>query len=475
VDALVRQTLARAPDDPASPLFAEPAASLTWAHEQARAIRTLRGSYRGVATVAHWGRVERAAERQGAERTAQSGPAQVARRRRVAELARTPRVRPATEDRDEQAGAFVVKPNAAQQSVEDPQGMSRPGDRELSPDVEDLAAALAELPEAELVRSEQLAPETLLASELPARAARAPELVEAHAHSYPEWDARSGSYRVPGAIVREPVAALGELSAARAALARHGALIHEVRRRFERLRLRPRRVSRQLDGDDIDLSAYVDAFADRRAGLALDDRLYQGSPRVRRELAVCVLLDASASTDAWINGTQRVIDVEKDALLVVSEALQLIADRHALLAFSGESNRSVDVVKLKSFDERAGEQVQRRITALEPDRYTRLGAALRHATWLLDQQRLRHRLLLLLSDGKPNDVDEYEGSYGVEDARRAVIEARLGGVQPFCLAVDRHAPLYAPRIFGAHGYAVLPRAERLPHALVQVLKQLVAC
>jgi nitric oxide reductase NorD protein len=267
---------------------------------------------------------------------------------------------------------------------------------------------------------------------------------------------------------------LGDAAASRAALARHALLVREVRKRFERLRMRHQRMSRQLDGDGVDLGAYVSGFADFRAGRAVDDRVYESSRRLRRELAACVLLDASASTDAWVTGSQRIIDIEKDALLVVSEAFELIGERYALLAFSGEGADGVDVVRLKSFEERGGELVRRRIAGLEPDRYTRAGAALRHATALLSEQPARHRLLLLLSDGKPNDIDAYEGVYGVEDVRQATIEARLAGIHVFCLAVDREAPRYASRIFGSHGFAVLRHPQRLPQALVELLRRLVA-
>jgi nitric oxide reductase NorD protein len=128
---------------------------------------------------------------------------------------------------------------------------------------------------------------------------------------------------------------------------------------------------------------------------------------------------------------------------------------------------------LKRFDEAAGiREVHRRIAGLEPDGYTRAGAAIRHATADLARQAARHRLLLLLSDGRPNDVDQYEGRYGVEDTRTAVAEARLQGVHVFCLTVDREAPRYATRVFG-RDFAVLSRAERLPTVLTALLRDLI--
>ena len=117
--------------------------------------------------------------------------------------------------------------------------------------------------------------------------------------------------------------------------------------------------------------------------------------------------------------------------------------------------------------------MRRRVAALEPDRYTRTGAAVRHATAELMQETAQHRLLLILSDGKPNDVDIYEGRYGIEDTRQAVAEARLQGLHPFCLTVDREAPVYIARIFGPGAYAVLRHARTLPLVLVEVVRRLV--
>src|SRR5690606_17150972 len=134
--------------------------------------------------------------------------------------------------------------------------------------------------------------------------------------------------------------------------------------------------------------------------------------------------------------------------------------------------KNVTVSPIKSFDEPFSNDIAQRIAALEPQHYTRAGAALRHATALLMKQQARHRLLILLSDGKPNDVDEYEGRYGVEDMRRAVDEARLQGVFPFCLTIDRQAAKYLPGIFGAHQYALLSKPEALPTVLLEWLRRL---
>lgn len=276
----------------------------------------------------------------------------------------------------------------------------------------------------------------------------------------------------PGAVVREPEAPIGDADWAVSALSRNGRLTRRVRSRFERLRPRHVRIGRQPDGSELDIDAFVTTAADIRARTSVDGRLYVARQRARRELSVALLVDVSASTDAWVSSHRRVVDVEKEALLVVCEALDALGDRYGIFAFSGEGPGEVCVVPLKAFHERASPTVGRRIAALDSDRYTRMGAAIRRITASLCRERTQRRLLLILSDGKPNDVDLYEGRYGVEDTRQAIAEARRQGVAVFCLTVDREAPRYASRIFGRAGFAVLRRAEQLPSVLIEALRHL---
>ncbi len=201
--------------------------------------------------------------------------------------------------------------------------------------------------------------------------------------------------------------------------------------------------------------------------------LYRSQRRSKRDLAILLLIDVSGSTDGWVSSGRRVIDVEREALLLVCIALDALGEPYAVQAFSSHGPQSVSVRTLKRFDEPYGNQVARRIAALEPEQYTRAGAAIRHASATLMRQAAAQRLLLLLSDGKPNDVDVYEGRYGVEDMRRAVIEARLQGIAPFCLTVDRQAAGYLPEVFGAKQYALLARPAMLPTALLDWMQRLV--
>jgi nitric oxide reductase NorD protein len=398
------------------------------------------------------------------------------RRARVTEMRRRPRPRRAADDEDDAtSGSWVIRADDPQESVEDPFGLQRPADRDQDADPEGLGDSLSDLPEARVVRTPERPAEVLRSGDHEEGPRNLPlgKPTSCAGLSYPEWDHRIGEYRHPGAIVRQLIAKSGDPDWAASSLARHAGLVRRVRTRFERLRPRPVRVYRQKDGVEVDISAYVTAAADRDAGLAMDDRLYASTRPARRELAVALLVDVSASTDAWISSNRRIIDVEKDAVVVVCEALDTLGDPYALFAFSGHGAEHVNVLQLKSFAEPSGSVVHRRISALDSDGYTRLGAAIRHVTAAICRQPAGLRLLLLLSDGKPNDIDVYEGRYGIEDTRQAVAEARRQGVTVFCLTVDREAPHYAERVFHRTGFAVLHKAEQLPRVVVEVLRHFV--
>ena len=398
---------------------------------------------------------------------------------RSARLARRPDVRDEIEDEgDAQPGAWMVQPAQPHEQAEDPMGLQRPTDRDTTTAAEDFADAMSELPEARLVSAPGKPKEVLVSDDPPESLAKrelaSSVAAEGESVSYPEWDWRAGAYRDPGATVLLQAAPAGPQCWVDGTLEKRRGMLHEIRRRFELLRAHRVKVRKQFDGDEIDLQAYVDGHADFRAGLPLEQRLYQNERRSRRDMAVMLLVDVSGSTDSWIAADQRVIDVEREALLLVCIALEGMAEPYGVLSFSGEGPQAVVVRSIKRFDEPYDQAVALRIAGLEPEQYTRAGAAIRHASTLLMREPAQHRLLLVLSDGKPNDVDDYEGRYGVEDMRQAVTEARLQGISPFCLTIDRQAANYLPAVFGPHHYALLPRPELLPAVLLDWLRRLVA-
>lgn len=450
--------------------------SARWALARTEALVPLPGRYRGLPAVVLWGRAEPPASDAPARGRAHATPdpePQLAQER-VHKLRRRPRIRPSPDDEDDgRPGMWMLQLDDPQEHAEDPMGLQRPADRDAEKDADELADSLAELPEARLVTAPGPPAEVLTSDDPPPRTALQPDTVPQRVGiAYPEWDHRITAYLPAHAVVREHRVQPGDARWLEGVLRRHARDVEQVRRRFERLRPQRVRLGRQLDGDDVDIAAYTQMHADVRAGRGSEDRLYAHVRPARRDIATMLLVDVSGSTDGWLSDQRRIIDVEKEALLVVCEALDALGDRYAVSAFSGEGPKGVALFPVKRFDERYGARVRLRIAGLEHDRYTRMGAALRHATAQLGRETAQHRLLLLLTDGKPNDVDVYEGRYGVEDTRQAVVEARLQGVQPFCLTVDREAPSYLPRVFGPGSFAVLRRAHTLPEALVEVVRRL---
>ncbi|MCE9659097.1 MAG: hypothetical protein K8R60_11090 [Burkholderiales bacterium] len=408
---------------------------------------------------------------QAAERAATDTP-------RSARMSRPPEVREVAEDEDDKKpGAWMVQTAKPHEQVEDPVGMQRPTDRDAATASEEMADALSELPEARLVRAPGRPKEVFLSEDAVSTRRRsantAPTQGAETALRYPEWDFRGQSYRENAVTVHVAACAEGSQAWVDRTLHEYRFMVALVRRRFEMLSSERMRLRKQLEGDEIDVQAYIEACADFRAGLSMSQALYQTSRQRRRDMAILLLVDVSGSTDGWIAAQKRVIDVEREALLLVSIALQGMREPYSILSFSGEGPHGVQLRLVKTFEEEFGPLVSRRIGTLEPQHYTRAGAAIRHATSMLMGQPARHRLLLMLSDGKPNDIDAYEGPYGVEDTRQAVTEARLQGINSFCLTVDRQAANYLPGVFGTGQYALLPRPELLPTVLLQWMRRLV--
>ena len=286
--------------------------------------------------------------------------------------------------------------------------------------------------------------------------------------TYPEWDYRSRSYLPDHCrVLATEASETGESWAPDEAIRRH---IRQVRRRFEILRPRHELMRAQTDGHDLDLDALVRAHCDLRAGSGGLDRVHLAMRPQGHDLAVTLLVDVSLSTDAWVDG-YRVLDVEKEALLVLAHGLSACGDHHSILTFTSRRRSWVRLETVKAFGELMSGSIERRIGALKPGYYTRIGAAVRHASAELARQPHRRKLLLVLTDGKPNDVDHYEGRFAVEDTRKAIQEVRRLGIAAFGVTVDATAQSYFPTLFGRSGYAIVGNIRRLPAALPAIYRQ----
>ncbi|WDH20387.1 nitric oxide reductase activation protein NorD [Pseudomonas chlororaphis] len=243
-------------------------------------------------------------------------------------------------------------------------------------------------------------------------------------------------------------------------------------RQFQQLRNERQWLRQQPQGSELDLQAWLDFHVERAHGACAERGLFMEQRQTRRDLACLLLADVSMSTDAHLNDEHRVIEVIRDSLLLFGETLAGLGDDFALYGFSSLRRQQVRMQELKAFDQRYDDHTRGRILGLKPGFYTRMGAAIRQATRLLGSCKRQRKLLLLLTDGKPNDLDLYEGRYGVEDSREAVLEARRQGLTPFCITIDREAAAYLPYLFGANGYTLIRQPEQLPLRLPQLYRQL---
>lgn len=288
--------------------------------------------------------------------------------------------------------------------------------------------------------------------------------------TYPEWDFRRNSYiHDHCAVITGPAPTEGENwepdVEARSRIRR-------VRHQFEAFLPKRLAINRQADGSELDLDAVVRSRCDLVASGYGSDSVYIDIRDRTRDLAVAFLVDVSLSTDSWVEN-RRVIDVEKEALIAMAHGLTACGDDHAIFTFTSRRRNFVRVQTVKDFDENMSHTVFRRISSLKPGYFTRIGAALRHVTAQLDDRTNRHRLLLLLSDGKPNDLDHYEGRYGIEDTRRAIREARRKGIAVFGITVDHRARDYFPYLFGRGSFHIVRRLAELSAALPKLYRQLV--
>ncbi|MCS6803058.1 MAG: VWA domain-containing protein [Dehalococcoidia bacterium] len=290
---------------------------------------------------------------------------------------------------------------------------------------------------------------------------------------YDEWDYQRSAYKPRWCALRERVVAPGPPEYVDGVLHKHRQLIATIKRQFDALRPEYRRLPRQPDGEEIDLDSVVEAYADLSAGVTPSEALYIARHANRRDIAVAFLVDLSGSAGGWVN-QQRIVDIERESLVLICEALQLLNDRYAIYGFSSSTRKQCDFFIIKDFHEPYTNDVRLRIGGMNPYSYTRMGPPIRHLARKLDQLDARVKLLILLSDGKPNDFDGYTGRYAIEDTRQALVEARLRGIRTFCLTIDSRAREYLPQMFGETGYTILDHVERLPHRLPELYRRLTA-
>lgn len=289
---------------------------------------------------------------------------------------------------------------------------------------------------------------------------------------YKEWDDELSDYKMDWCLVRQRIAPDDPNPFVEEVRTRLHGLITLIRRQFTRLKPeRFKRYREQPMGDDLDIDALIKTFVDMRSGSSISENVYIRRDKRIRDVGVLFLLDMSESTSEMKNG-KRVIDIQKEAMVLMAEALDSIGDPYAILGFTSEGRFRVDLFVVKDFWESYSDRVQYRLGNLEPMELTRLGAAIRHGTHRLNGIGASIKLLVILTDGRPYDFDYGSLDYAIQDTKKAIQECRNQRIHPFIITSDKKGASYLRQISPQTQSIILPKVELLPAMLPAIYKRL---
>lgn len=302
------------------------------------------------------------------------------------------------------------------------------------------------------------------------------------AYNYDEWDRDLTDHRVGWCRVIEKRVKRGPRSFVEDTRERYKGVISSIRHQFQLMKPENLlRVANEIDGEDYDLSAVIDYVIDRRADGQQSERIYTKRLRRQRDVAVSFLLDQSSSTartigrhplQPYTHPGRRIIEIEKEGLVLMSEALEAVGDVYSINGFTSEGRRNVKFYVVKDFNEHYTEEIERRIGGITYQNNTRLGAAIRHAAARLTRQEARTHLLIVLSDGRPYDHDYGDARYAREDTREALRQAKTQGIIPFCITIDRESETELRDLYGEIGYTIIDDVLSLPERMPGIYRRL---
>lgn len=302
------------------------------------------------------------------------------------------------------------------------------------------------------------------------------------AFAYDEWDKDLSDFRTDWCRVIEKKVRQGDRNFVELARSRYRGVISSIRHQFQLMKPENlTKINRELDGEDYDLSALVDYVIDKRADGQQSERIYTKRLRKQRDVAVSILLDQSSSTARTITRNplqpythpgRRIIEIEKEGLVLMSEALEAVGDVYSINGFTSEGRRNVKFYVVKDFSEKYSDEIEKRIGGITFQNNTRLGAAIRHAAAKLLRQDSRTKLLIILTDGRPYDHDYGDARYAREDVREALTEAKTSGITPFCITIDRESEFELKDLYGDVGYTIIDDVLSLPERMPNIYRRL---
>jgi len=302
------------------------------------------------------------------------------------------------------------------------------------------------------------------------------------AFAYDEWDKDLSDFRTDWCRVIDKKVRQGDRNFVELARSRYRGQISSIRHQFQLMKPENlAKINRELDGEDYDLNALIDYVVDKKADGQQSERIYTKRLRKQRDVAVSILLDQSSSTARTITRNplqpythpgRRIIEIEKEGLVLMSEALEAVGDVYSINGFTSEGRRNVKFYVVKDFDEKYSDEIEKRIGGITFQNNTRLGAAIRHAAAKLLRQDSRTKLLIILTDGRPYDHDYGDARYAREDVREALTEAKTSGVTPFCITVDKDSEFELKDLYGDVGYTIIDDVLSLPERMPNIYRRL---
>ena len=287
---------------------------------------------------------------------------------------------------------------------------------------------------------------------------------------YDEWDFKKRNY-LPGFCKVYPKSQIKtHPSYYKNTMAKYKTTLNGLRKMLTSVNNKMQQQRRQLQGEAFDLDALTDLYTDIHSGKSPDERVYLSNRKKNKDIAILVLLDLSLSSDGYAAGN-RVIDVEKEVSILFGEILHEFDIDFAIDGFYSKTRNFTTYLTLKDFNENWN-SAKHKIGAIEPNGYTRIGPALRHAGARLDQIDSKNKWIIVLSDGKPNDYDKYEGQHGIQDIKQALRELNERKINSYALAIEAQAKYYLPQMFGQNHYQILTSPEALLKSLVKLYEKI---
>jgi nitric oxide reductase activation protein len=380
-------------------------------------------------------------------------------------------------EENEEKGEFAYEDKSAEESVLENQ-VKREQQPKKMQDIKDLFNAWNTLDDDDSEPDDLQGAEAWTHNEMPEQPLEQGDL----AFSYDEWDRELNDYRVGWSRVIEKKVRQGDRNFVELARSRYRGVISSIRHQFQMMKPENlTKINREIDGEDYDLNALIDYVIDKRADGRQSENIYTKRLRKQRDVAVSLLLDQSSSTARTITRNplqpythpgRRIIEIEKEGLVLMSEALEAVGDVYSINGFTSEGRRNVKFYVVKDFSEKYSEEIERRIGGITFQNNTRLGAAIRHAAAKLLRQESRTKLLIILTDGRPYDHDYGDARYAREDVREALTEAKMQGITPFCITIDRESEAELRDLYGDVGYTIIDDVLSLPERMPNIYRRL---